>query len=129
MIKRATWFVGGVAAGAAGAGYAKRKVTRTVRRASGQVAEQLAPSNLARSAASKARGRAADLVDAIRDGRDAMRDKENELRARRDHRIETLDEHLDPGDQLLVDGRPVDVGRVIVMKPEVVGRSRRRRSG
>lgn len=127
MIKRATWFVGGIAAGAAGAGYAKRKVARTVRRATDQMTEQLAPSNIARVAGTKARDGASAVVDALREGRQAMRDKETELRARRDHRIETLDEHLEPGDQLLVDGQPVDVGRVIVLKPN--DRSRRRRSG
>ena len=42
VMRRAVWFVGGVAAGVAGAGYAKRKVTVAARR--------LAPSNVARGA-------------------------------------------------------------------------------
>ena len=33
--------------------------------------------------------------------------------------IETLDDHLEDGDQLLVDGQPVDSGRVIVLKKRV----------
>ncbi len=53
----------------------------------------------------------------------AMRAREDELKARRDARVETLDDRLDPGDQLLVDGQPVDVGRVIVLKQK---QSRRR---
>ena len=43
-MRRVTWFIGGVATGAAGVGYAKRKVQRTVKR----TATQLAPSNVAR---------------------------------------------------------------------------------
>lgn len=127
MIKRLTWFVGGAAAGAAGAGYAKQQVTRRVRRAADQVSEQLAPANLARNAASTARHRASDLIDAVREGRAAMHYKEDELKARRDLRVETLDEHLDPGDQLLVDGQPVDADRVIVLKPRDSARSRKPR--
>ena len=108
MMKRLTWFVGGVAAGAAGAGYAKKKVRAT--------AAQLAPSNVARGVADKVRGSGRHVVDAVREGRAAMHAREDELKARRDARVETLDDHLDDGDQLLVDGRPVDTGRVIVLK-------------
>ena len=45
-----------------------------------------------------------------------MHAREDELEARRDARIETLDDRLEPGDQLFVDGRPVELGRVIVLK-------------
>jgi hypothetical protein len=45
-----------------------------------------------------------------------MRVREDELKARRDARVASLDDHLDPGDQILVDGRPVESGRVIVLK-------------
>lgn len=107
-MKRVTWFVTGVAAGATGAGYATRKVKRT--------AAQLAPANVAKGAADRARRRGRQVADAVREGRIAMRAREDELKARRDARIETLDDRLDPGDQLLVDGRPVDTARVIVLK-------------
>lgn len=107
-MKRVTWFVTGVAAGAAGTNYAARKVKRT--------AQQLAPANVARSAASSVRHGGRHLVDAVREGRSAMRDREDELKARRDARLHSLDDQLEPGDQLLVDGRPVDSGRVIVLK-------------
>jgi hypothetical protein len=107
-MKRITWFVGGVAAGAAGANYAAKKVKRT--------AAQLAPSNVARGAASQVKRRGRQVVEAVREGRAAMHDREDELRARRDARVETLDGRLEPGDQLLVDGRPIDTGRVIVLK-------------
>ena len=111
-MKRVTWFLGGVATGAAGAGYASRKVKRTFKR----TASQLAPSNVARGALRAVRQKGSDVKDAMREGRDAMRTRERELRARRDGRIETLDEQLGPDDQLLVDGEPVDSGRVIVLR-------------
>ena len=106
-MRRVTWFVSGVAAGAAGANYATRKVKQT--------AAQLAPANVARSAASSAKEGARHLVDAVKEGRTAMRDREDELKARRDARLAPIDDQLEPGDQLLVDGRPVDAGRVIVL--------------
>jgi hypothetical protein len=52
----------------------------------------------------------------MREGRDAMHTRERELRARRDGRVETLDDQLGPDDQLLVDGQPVETGRVIVLR-------------
>jgi hypothetical protein len=112
MMKRVTWFIGGVATGAAGVGYAKRTVKRTVRR----TATQLAPSSVARGAVRKVRQKGRDVGDAVREGRDAMRTRERELWARRDGRIDTLDDQLGPDDQLLVDGQPVETGRVIVLR-------------
>jgi hypothetical protein len=108
MMRRVTWFAGGVVAGVASASYAKRKVRQT--------AEQLAPANVARSAASTVKQRSRDVVDAIREGRQVMRHTEDELRARREGRLTSLDEHVAPGDQVYVDGVPVDSGRVIVMR-------------
>jgi hypothetical protein len=107
-MKRVTWFIGGVATGAAGAGYARRTFKRT--------ATQLAPSNLARSALRRVKQKGHDVGDAVREGRDAMRARERELRASRDGRVETLDDQLGPDDQLLVDGQPVETGRVIVLR-------------
>lgn len=107
-MRRITWFVTGVAAGATGANYAAKKVKQT--------AAQLAPANVAKGAAGKARDRGRRVVDAVREGRAAMHAREDELKARRDARVETLDDRLEPGDQLLVDGQPVDTGRVIVLK-------------
>lgn len=107
-MKRITWFVTGVAAGATGANYAARKVKQT--------ASQLAPANVAKGAADRARRGGRHVVDAVREGRSAMRAREDELKARRDQRVESLDDHLEPGDQLLVDGQPVESGRVIVLK-------------
>jgi hypothetical protein len=120
-MKRVTWFVSGVAAGAAGAGYAKRKVKQT--------AATLTPVNVARHAAGAVRDRGRHLADAVREGKSAMHAREDELRARRDERIDTLDDRLEPGEQILVDGQPVDTGRVIVLKqpaPEDRRRGRRR---
>lgn len=107
-MKRVTWFVTGVAAGATGASYAARKVKQT--------ASQLAPANVAKQAAARAKQKGRHVVDAVREGRVAMHAREDELKARRDARVATLDDHLDPGDQILVDGRPVESGRVIVLK-------------
>jgi hypothetical protein len=110
-MKRITWFVTGIAAGATGASYATKKVKQT--------AAQLAPANVAKGAASKVKQSGRRVIDAVREGRDAMHAREDELKARRDARIETLDDHLDDGDQLFVDGQPVDSGRVIVLKKRV----------
>jgi len=107
-MKRITWFVTGLAAGATGASYATKKVKRT--------AAQLAPANVAKGAAGRARQGGRKVAAAVKEGRAAMHARESELKARRDTRVETLDDHLDPGDQLLVDGRPIDSGRVIVLK-------------
>jgi cytochrome c len=116
MMKRLTWFAGGVAAGAASAGYAKRKVKQT--------AAQISPAEVARSVANRARGRARDVADAVREGRQVMRHTEDELRARREGRLETLADHVDPGDQVFVDGVPVESGRVIVMRRKERGNPR-----
>jgi hypothetical protein len=108
MMKRITWFAGGAAVGLASAGYAKRKVKQT--------ASQLAPAQIARSAADTVRGKTRDVADAVREGRQVMRHTEDELRARREGRLTSLDEHVEPGDQVFVDGVPVESGRVIVMR-------------
>lgn len=107
-MKRVTWFIGGVAAGAAGVGYTKKKVKQT--------ANQLAPVNVAKGAAGRVRDQGRLVVDAIREGRDAKNAKEAEMRARYDGRVESLDDRLQPGDQLFVDGQPVEPGRVVVLR-------------
>jgi hypothetical protein len=118
-MKRVTWFVSGVAAGAAGAGYAKRKVKQT--------AASLTPVNVASKAAGAVKQRGRHLADAVREGRAAMHAREDQLRARRDHTVDTLDERLEPGEQILVDGQPVDSGRVIVLKQRPPEQRRRLR--
>lgn len=109
-MKRLTWFVGGVAAGATGASYAKKKVK--------EKAAQVSPTGVARSAAQRAKQTAVHVVDAVREGRDAMNQHEDELKAKRDGRLVTLAEHVAPGDQVFVDGVEVESGRVIVMRPK-----------
>jgi hypothetical protein len=108
MMKRVTWFAGGIVAGVASAGYAKKKVKQT--------ASQVAPAKMAKSAATSLRSRTRDVADAVREGRQVMKHTEDELKARRDGRLVSLDEHVAPGDQVYVDGVPVDSGRVIVMR-------------
>ena len=101
MIKRMTWFVGGAVAGVAGASVAKRKMK--------QAATHLAPRTVVHGATVRVR-------DAMGEGRRAMRAKETELRARLDGRMISLADDLDDGDEVLVDGRPVEPGQVIVLK-------------
>ena len=108
MMRRAAWFVGGLATGAASAGYAKRKVGRTVRK--------LAPVSVARGAADTVRTAGRRVSDAVREGRHAAQVRERELRAERDGRLVRLDDHLRPGDEVLVDGQPVESARVILMR-------------
>jgi hypothetical protein len=117
-VKRLTWFVGGVAAGAAGASYASRKVK--------SAATALAPSNVARRAADGVKSQVDRVRDAVHDGVDAMKTKEAELRARRDGRIEPLDTGLEPGDRVLVEGRLVEPGQVVILRDEAARRRGRR---
>lgn len=108
MIKRLTWFAGGIATGIASAGYAKKKVK--------EAASNVAPAQVAKSAVSKARAKGRDIADAVREGREVMTQHEDELRAKREGRLESLEDHVEPGDQVFVDGQPVESGRVIVMR-------------
>jgi hypothetical protein len=101
MIKRLTWFVGGAVAGAAGVGVAKRKLKKA--------ATHLTPRRIAHGITDR-------VHDAFSEGRRAMRTKELELRGRLDGNAQTLADHLDDGDAVLIDGRPVAPGQVIVLK-------------
>ncbi len=114
MMKRLTWFVGGAVAGAAGAGAAKRKVKAK--------ASELSPANVARGVRSR-------VSDAVHDGKRAARAKEAELRARLEGRGTTLADTLDDGDEVLVDGVPVEPGQVIVLKQVRDQHGRRSRRG
>lgn len=111
-MKRVTWFVSGAVAGVAGAGYAKKKVKAT--------AAQLAPVHVAKSAVSKVRARGNDVAEAVRDGRQAMKAREAELKARLNGTAaplaDELADQLSADDQILVDGRPVEPGQVIVLR-------------
>ena len=108
MMKRVTWFVGGAAAGAAVRATPTKKVKQT--------AAQISPAQVARSAARRPARKSRDVVDAVREGRLVARHHEDELHAKREGRLESLDDHVAPGDQVFVDGVPVESGRVIVMR-------------
>lgn len=111
MMRRVMWFVSGVAAGAAGAGYAKRKVV--------SAADRLRPSNVARSASAAVRRGGRRAADAVREGVSAARRREHELRAERDGLLVHLQDHLGDGDEVRVDGETVEPGRVVLLrKPE-----------
>lgn len=100
MIKRLVWFVGGAMAGAAAAIAGGRKVKAA--------AVELAPANVARKAGNR-------LRDAVAEGKRAMRAKEAELRGRMNGTAHTLADDLEEGDEVIVDGRPVEPGQVIVL--------------
>lgn len=118
MMRRVMWFAGGVAAGAAGAGVAKRKMSAAARR--------LAPVNVAKGAVDGARRNGRRVADALREGRQAAGVREREMRAERDGRLVRLGDHLDPDDEVLVDGTPVESGRVILMRRRDPARDGRR---
>ena len=107
-MRRLVWFAGGVVAGAAGSGYAKRKVTTT--------AQKLSPANVAKGVAASVKKSGQRAVTVVKEGRDATRARERELKAEREGRLVRLGEYLHPDDELLVDGRPVESGRVILMR-------------
>ena len=118
MMKRVTWFIGGAAVGAIGAGAAKRKVK--------SVAVELTPVRVAKRATGQVRTRGRDLTEAIREGRRAMRAKEAELRGRLDGTASDLagDDDIEA---VFVDGRAVEPGQVIVLRQVREDRTRRRR--
>ena len=101
MMKRMTWFVGGVVAGAASVTVGKRKVK--------QAANQLTPKRVVNGLTNR-------VHDAYVEGIRAMRTREVELRGRMDGTATSLADDLDEGDSVLVDGRPVEPGQVIVLK-------------
>lgn len=120
MIRRLIWFVSGIVAGVSGVLFAGRRVKKTV--------GSLAPARVVGKAADATRDKARTIGDAWREGREAMRAREAELRARRDGRLESLASSVDPvkpGDEVLVDGRRVEPGRVIVLR-QVENDKRRR---
>ncbi len=78
MFKRIFWLSTGVAVGAGGAFWAKRKVEETV--------EQYLPEQVAVRAAATAKGLGTTVRAAAAEGREAMRATEAELRAKVDAR-------------------------------------------
>jgi biotin carboxyl carrier protein len=122
MMKRVTWFVGGVATGAVGVGAAKRRIRNA--------AAELTPGQVVKRASGTARRRAQDVTEALREGRRAMRAKELELRARMDGRVTNLADVLDDDDNidsLIVDGKEVKPGQVIALRQVRDDPSRRSR--
>jgi hypothetical protein len=47
-----------------------------------------------------------------------MRNRERELRARVDRRIDPIDRRLEEDETVLVDGAPIEPGRVVVMRSD-----------
>ncbi len=88
MFKRIIWVGTGMAVGAGGAFWAKRKVAETV--------ERYLPEQVADRAAASARNLGATVKAAALEGREAMRTTETELRARVDARTFVGSEPGDP---------------------------------
>ena len=111
-MKRVTWFLGGALVGAVGADAAKKKVKST--------AASLSPAVVAKKTGTRLRGAAAE-------GGRVLRAKEQEFRARRDGRATNLTDAFDDIETVMVDGRPVEPGKVVVLR-NGGERSRRRRA-
>lgn len=101
MFKRIFWMSTGVAVGASGAFWAKRKVEETV--------EQYLPEQVAVRAAATAKGLGTTVRAAAAEGREAMRSTEAELRARVDARTFIGDA---PADDPPAKAAPRRAGRV-----------------
>jgi hypothetical protein len=116
MIKRLVWFVSGVVAGISGVLFAGKRVKRSI--------TSFTPVKVAQRATQSTRSRLNSVGDAYREGREAMRDKEIEMKAKRDGRVESLDQQvpirpLQQGDELLVDGKRIEPDRVIVLREDM----------
>ncbi|MDA2956711.1 MAG: hypothetical protein ACO39Y_06925 [Ilumatobacteraceae bacterium] len=111
MIKRFVWFVTGGLTGALAVLFTRRRVKKQVARVT-----DLTPIKVVKEATDSVRRTVTDVGDALRDGRDAMRHKEAELRARVEGRAESLDDALGHDDAVLVDGEPIEPGRVVVLR-------------
>lgn len=116
MIKRLIWFVSGVVAGISGVLFAGKRLKRSV--------TSFTPIKVAQRATQSTRSGLNSVADAFREGRDAMRDKEFEMKAKRDGRVESFDQQgsirpLQPGDELLIDGKRIEPGRVIVLREDM----------
>ncbi len=116
MIKRLIWFVAGVVAGISGVIFAGKRVKRSI--------TSFTPVKVAQRATQSTRSRLNSVGDAFREGREAMRDKEIEMKAKRDGRVESFDQQgpirpLQQGDELLVDGKRIEPGRVIVLREDM----------
>lgn len=116
MIKRLIWFVSGVVAGISGVLFAGKRLKRSV--------TSFTPIKVVQRATQSTRSGLNSVADAFREGRDAMRDKEFEMKARRDGRVESFDQQgsirpLQPGDELLIDGKRIEPGRVIVLREDM----------
>ena len=107
-MRRLGWFVAGATAGAGAMRMARRRVRSAAR--------QLSPRHVRDQVEKRVRAKVDEVGDAIREGRAAKANRERQLLAVVDHRAESMTDHVGPKDTLLVDGEPVDAGRVIVLR-------------
>lgn len=104
MTRRLTWFVTGAVTGAAG--------SRFVRRKTRQAAARITPRNVARSGAVTLRRKGREVVKMVRFTRPVGTNGELEGH---DHPA-TIADRIAPDEEILVDGRPVDRGRIVVTR-------------
>jgi hypothetical protein len=104
VFKRIFWMGTGIAVGAGGAFWAKRKVEETV--------EQYLPEQVALRAAETAKGLGSTVRQAAAEGREAMRTTEAELRARVEARTFVGDGPVDPPPPAASPGAARRAGRV-----------------
>ena len=107
-MRRLGWFIAGATAGAGAMRMARRRVRSAAR--------QLSPRHVRDRVEQRVRSKVDEVGDAIREGRAAKVNRERQLRAVIDHRAESMTDHVGPGDTVLVDGEPVDAGRVILLR-------------
>lgn len=112
MFKRLTWFAGGALAGALGADRAKRRVR--------VAAEKLHPANVARAAGGQVR-------QLVRRGGQVASAKQQEMVARARGRATSVADEHDDVDTVIVDGKIVEPGKVILLKQSDRSRTLRRR--
>jgi hypothetical protein len=114
MLRRVSWFVGGAAAGVAGATVAKRRVKKT--------AAALPPVRAARQAVAGVKSAGDRVGGAVRAGRDAMRDTEARLWAKRNGDVVAPIEVIDG--RIVATGE-VKPGQVIVLREVAEQRANR----
>ncbi|CAN5641436.1 hypothetical protein BH10ACT1_BH10ACT1_24320 [soil metagenome] len=120
MFKRVIWMGTGMAVGASGAFWAKRKVEATV--------ERYLPEQVADRAAATARGVGQTVKAAASEGRDAMRQREQELRSQVEARTYVGGNgRPDPAAAPAAGGAARRTARSAPSRPPAVGNRRRSR--
>ena len=114
LMRRVTWFVGGVVAGAATAGYAKR-------RSAGRRPCSPRATSPAKPPAASGCGSSGSVTPCTRASTRCAARKPS-CAPSATGRVEVLDTGLEPGDRVLVEGRLVEPGQVVILRDEAARR-------